>query len=82
MNIAAEYAIDTISKLDHSVNVTQPFVLSVGSTPTAHAASKQTRDLLSQVLHGTLELHAGENANCYPPVFVPLNTFHRQLSNA
>ncbi|KAH9486964.1 D-serine dehydratase [Psilocybe cubensis] len=59
VNIAAEYALDMISKLNHRVDVTQPFTLSVGSTPTAHAASKQTRELLSEVLHGTLELHAG-----------------------
>ncbi|KAG5647955.1 hypothetical protein DXG03_006989 [Asterophora parasitica] len=37
----------------------QPFVLSVGSTPTAHAASAKTRTLLSKTLHGVLELHAG-----------------------
>ncbi|KAG5635619.1 hypothetical protein H0H81_010602 [Sphagnurus paluster] len=37
----------------------EPFVLSVGSTPTAHAASSETRDLLSSQLHGILELHAG-----------------------
>ncbi|PPQ80822.1 hypothetical protein CVT25_001947 [Psilocybe cyanescens] len=61
VNIAAEYALNAISKLDHrdDVVIIQPFVLSVGSTPTAHAASKQTRELLSQALHGTLELHAG-----------------------
>ena len=36
-----------------------PFVLSVGSTPTAHAASAETRSKLKELLHGTLELHAG-----------------------
>ncbi|VDB99581.1 unnamed protein product [Peniophora sp. CBMAI 1063] len=36
-----------------------PFVLSVGSTPTAHAASAETRHRLRELLHGTLELHAG-----------------------
>lgn len=36
------------------------FVLSVGSTPTAHAASGDTKKLLSEYLHGSLELHAGE----------------------
>lgn len=36
-----------------------PFVLSVGSTPTAHAASASTRGRLQELLHGTLELHAG-----------------------
>lgn len=47
----------------------QPFVLSVGSTPTAHAAGSETRDLLSASLSGILELHAGRHAQtkfaCY-----------------
>jgi len=34
-------------------------VLSVGSTPTAHAASAETKAKLSSLLHGSLELHAG-----------------------
>jgi D-serine deaminase-like pyridoxal phosphate-dependent protein len=37
----------------------QPFVLSAGSTPTAHAVSEEARTLLSNVLNGKLELHAG-----------------------
>ncbi|KAI0682062.1 putative serine dehydratase domain-containing protein, partial [Cytidiella melzeri] len=36
-----------------------PFVLAVGSTPTAHAASADTREKLASLLNGTLELHAG-----------------------
>lgn len=36
-----------------------PFVLSVGSTPTTHAASAATRLKLKQELNGVLELHAG-----------------------
>jgi D-serine ammonia-lyase len=40
-------------------NAPQPFVLSVGATPTAHAASAETRYFLSKPVHGTLELHAG-----------------------
>ncbi|KAF9044569.1 hypothetical protein BDZ89DRAFT_1059048 [Hymenopellis radicata] len=36
-----------------------PFKLSVGSTPTAHAASAETKAALSTLLHGELELHAG-----------------------
>ncbi|KAJ8487514.1 hypothetical protein ONZ45_g14313 [Pleurotus djamor] len=35
------------------------FVLSVGSTPTAHAASAESRATLDKLLHGDLELHAG-----------------------
>ena len=41
-------------------DVELPFVLSVGSTPTAHAASYDTRQWPSKALHGTLELHAGQ----------------------
>ena len=37
-----------------------PFILSVGSTPTAHSATVENRSKLSSLLHGTLELHAGE----------------------
>ncbi|TFK57115.1 hypothetical protein OE88DRAFT_1650696 [Heliocybe sulcata] len=35
------------------------FVLAVGSTPTAHAASAEARQQLDRLLHGRLELHAG-----------------------
>jgi D-serine ammonia-lyase len=59
VNDAAQAALEIISRSTPSATLTQPFVLSVGSTPTAHAASLETRKMLSQVLHGTLELHAG-----------------------
>ena len=59
VNLAAKIALDTISSLQDEVVVTKPFILSVGSTPTAHAASTETRKHLSEVLHGDLELHAG-----------------------
>ncbi|KAF9535443.1 putative serine dehydratase domain-containing protein [Crepidotus variabilis] len=60
VNTAAKIALDLISQLgEREISVTQPFVLSVGSTPTAHAASAETRKLLSEALHGVLELHAG-----------------------
>ena len=37
------------------------YVLSVGSTPTAHAAaSSETREKLKALLHGELEIHAGQ----------------------
>lgn len=42
------------------VGGTPEFVLSVGSTPTAHAATAETRARLEAELHGKLELHAGE----------------------
>ncbi|KAI0801201.1 hypothetical protein C8Q74DRAFT_1240776 [Fomes fomentarius] len=37
----------------------EPFVLSVGATPTAHAATTDLRARLEPVLNGVLELHAG-----------------------
>lgn len=37
----------------------EPFVLSVGATPTAHAATTDLRTRLEPVLNGVLELHAG-----------------------
>lgn len=36
-----------------------PFVLSVGSTPTAHAVTPETKAKLYPSLHGKLEIHAG-----------------------
>lgn len=59
VNSAAAAALDMFSGSSVLQAHQQPFVLSVGSTPTAHAASADTRVLLSKVLHGTLELHAG-----------------------
>lgn len=60
VNSAAGFALEAISRLGKEVVVTRPFVLSVGSTPTAHAASAEAREFLSKVLHGSLELHAGK----------------------
>jgi len=57
VNKAAEIALNEISG---DTRCTQPFILSVGSTPTAHAASTKAKQLLSQTLHGKLELHAGK----------------------
>ncbi|KAG6890431.1 hypothetical protein C0995_008785 [Termitomyces sp. Mi166 len=60
VNTAAKAGLAALSlTLDSAVHQ-QPFVLSVGSTPTAHAASFETRDLLSTSLYGILELHAGQ----------------------
>lgn len=49
-------------KVLDSLNIKQPnpFVLSVGSTPTANSASAETRAKITELLHGKLELHAGE----------------------
>lgn len=59
VNSAAAVALNMFSGSSAMQVHQQPFVLSVGSTPTAHAASAETRALLSKELHGTLELHAG-----------------------
>jgi len=61
VNDAAEHALATMSRLENQPPVTQPFVLAVGSTPTAHAASVEAREALAKFLHGTLELHAGKH---------------------
>ncbi|KDQ63585.1 hypothetical protein JAAARDRAFT_118999 [Jaapia argillacea MUCL 33604] len=59
VNTAAGLALANLSGSPDTQAHTQPFVLSVGSTPTAHAASTETRARLSSMLNGTLELHAG-----------------------
>ena len=58
VNDAAEFAVSILG--EEVKNHQQPFVLSVGSTPTAHSASAETRAKVSTLLHGKLELHAGE----------------------
>ena len=59
-----------------------PFVLSIGSTPTAHCASAETRARLQSLLYGTLELHAGEHAVTDCPACLesrkPLTRLRRQ----
>ncbi|KAI5890480.1 uncharacterized protein SCHCODRAFT_02631982 [Schizophyllum commune H4-8] len=57
VNDAAEFAASILG--EDVKNHQQPFVLSVGSTPTAHSASTETRAKVSTLLHGKLELHAG-----------------------
>jgi len=59
-NEAAKIALSML-KDDSKVSAKYPlpFVLSVGSTPTAHVASAETRARLAKELHGNLELHAG-----------------------
>ena len=41
----------------------EPFVLSVGATPTAHAATPEMKAKIESALHGVLELHAGSSRN-------------------
>ncbi|TFK41192.1 hypothetical protein BDQ12DRAFT_679050 [Crucibulum laeve] len=59
VNTAAKLAKDKLARSLNPDAHAQPFVLSVGSTPTAHAASAETKALLEKHLHGNLELHAG-----------------------
>ena len=59
VNTAAGLALNLLATSPNPTARTDPFVLAVGSTPTAHAASAETRDKLASLLNGTLELHAG-----------------------
>ncbi|KAK7468866.1 hypothetical protein VKT23_003366 [Stygiomarasmius scandens] len=59
VNTAAGIALKLMTEKLNLQPPNQPFILSVGSTPTAHAASSETRARLSSLLHGSLELHAG-----------------------
>ncbi|EGN92534.1 hypothetical protein SERLA73DRAFT_172763 [Serpula lacrymans var. lacrymans S7.3] len=58
-NDAAALALEVLSNSANKHLYDQPFVLSVGSTPAAHSASAEARARLSSLLHGKLELHAG-----------------------
>ena len=60
VNLAARIALDELSKFPNAQNAQRSFVLSVGSTPTAHAVNPETRRRLDEELCGALELHAGE----------------------
>jgi D-serine ammonia-lyase len=60
VNDSAAFALSRFEDLLKTSHRSDPFILSVGSTPTAHASGAEARDLLNQTLHGKLELHAGE----------------------
>jgi len=62
VNSAAGVALSILKSSPKLRAPSEPFVLAVGSTPTAHAATAETRAKLKAELNGTLELHAG----CYP----------------
>ena len=59
VNTAAGLALAVLSGSPGYAPREQPFVLSVGSTPTAHAASASNKIRLASLLNGSLELHAG-----------------------
>jgi D-serine deaminase-like pyridoxal phosphate-dependent protein len=78
VNEAAGKALELISSLPNASlsHHQQPFTLSIGSTPTAHAASAaETQERLAKVLNGKLELHAGN----YP--FLDLQQVHTSLAD-
>jgi len=60
VNDAAKIATSIIAQMNTVSSHNTPFVLSVGSTPTAHAATPETKIKLHSSLHGKLEIHAGE----------------------
>jgi len=57
VNDAATMALEVLEDLPEKIFYTKPFVLSVGSTPSAHSASARAK--VTSQLHGVLELHAG-----------------------
>jgi D-serine ammonia-lyase len=59
-NDAATLALKMLPESPNAAFHSQPFVLSVGSTPTAHAASAESKKQLASLLNGSLELHAGK----------------------
>ena len=59
VNDAAKIATSIITQMNTVSSHNTPFVLSVGSTPTAHAATPETKIRLLSALRGKLEIHAG-----------------------
>ncbi|EJD38153.1 hypothetical protein AURDEDRAFT_116588 [Auricularia subglabra TFB-10046 SS5] len=58
VNDAAAEALQLLAKTPNAHQ--SPFILSVGSTPSTHAAGfDEVRESLKRVLNGTIELHAG-----------------------
>jgi len=58
VDTAAGLALNILSGSPSCDAYNRPFILAVGSTPTAHAATNETKARLAS-LNGTLELHAG-----------------------
>ncbi|KAI0094848.1 putative serine dehydratase domain-containing protein [Irpex rosettiformis] len=75
VNTAAGFALSLLAGTPDVAPRNTPFVLAVGSTPTAHAATAETREKLASLLNGTLELHAGN----YP--LLDLQQLHTGLVN-
>ncbi|KAH9950381.1 putative serine dehydratase domain-containing protein [Amylocystis lapponica] len=58
VNSAAALALSILTTMPNATP-REPFVLAIGSTPTAHVANAETRARLTARLNGRLELHAG-----------------------
>lgn len=63
VNTAAGLALAVLAGSPNHELRDKKFVLSVGSTPTAHAASAENKARLSSLLNGSLELHAGSGSS-------------------
>ncbi|KAI0778245.1 putative serine dehydratase domain-containing protein [Trametes elegans] len=59
VNDAATLALSILANTPGSHHPNVPFVLSVGATPTAHAATEELKKKVESGLNGVLELHAG-----------------------
>lgn len=59
VNDASSFTLERYREALDSGHHTQPFILSVGSTPTAHASGSKAKELLKGAITGDLELHAG-----------------------
>ncbi|KZT02661.1 uncharacterized protein LAESUDRAFT_661382 [Laetiporus sulphureus 93-53] len=60
VNTAAGLALSVMTTIPRARSHHEPFVLAIGSTPTAHAATAETRQQLEAHLNGRLEIHAGK----------------------
>lgn len=78
VNDAAQLAL-SILKQGEDQRSDKQFVLSVGSTPTAHAATVESRAKVNELLYGKLELHAGESIFLGGSFFPEPNPFPRKL---
>ena len=59
VNTAASLAMQIIAESPDMEEPREPYVLSVGATPTAHAATPEMKEHILSSLKGVLELHAG-----------------------
>ncbi|PCH33682.1 hypothetical protein WOLCODRAFT_22168 [Wolfiporia cocos MD-104 SS10] len=59
VNTAAGLALSILAGTPNTAPRNEPFVLAIGATPTAHAATAETRAQLEFRLNGRLEIHAG-----------------------